>query len=65
MMVLLVQIKQIQKLILCCTTTSGTGNTFSYLSVECSDIANNFGTKINLSSSGQYWSGYNFNTRII
>ncbi len=45
---------------LCCTTTAGTGYTFPYLSVEWSDIANNFGTKINLSSSGQYWSGYNF-----
>jgi hypothetical protein len=53
------------KINLCCATTAGFGVVFPYLSVECSDIANSFGTKINLSSSGQFWSGYNFNTQII
>ncbi len=37
----------------------------TYLSVVCIDIANNIGTKVYLSSTGQYWSGYNLNTRII
>jgi len=50
---------------LCVSTTAGFGVVFPYLSVVCSDIANNFGTKIYLSSAGTYWTGYNFNTRII
>ena len=50
---------------LCCRTTAGTGILFPYLSVVCTDIANNYGTIINLSSSGQFWTGYNFNTRIV
>ena len=50
---------------LCVSTTAGFGVVFPYLSVVCSDIANNLGTKIYLSSAGTYWTGYNFNTRII
>jgi hypothetical protein len=50
---------------LCCATTAGFGNVFPYLSVVCSDIANNIGTKVYLNSSGAFWTGYNFNTRMI
>jgi hypothetical protein len=50
---------------LCCATTAGNAHVFPYLSVICSDIANSFGTKVFLSSEGQYWTGYNFNSRII
>jgi hypothetical protein len=53
------------KINLCCATTVGFANVFPYLSVECSDIANNIGTIVYLSSTGQYWTGYNFNARLI
>jgi hypothetical protein len=53
------------KINLCCATTVGFANVFPYLSVECSDIANNFGTILYLSSTGQFWTGYNFNARLI
>ncbi len=52
------------KINLCCATTVSFANVSPYLSVECSDVANNIGTKVYLSSTGQYWSGRNFNTRI-
>ena len=50
---------------LCCATTAGLGSTFNYLSVVCSDIANFIGTIVYLSSTGTFWTGYNFNARII
>jgi hypothetical protein len=50
---------------LCCATTAGFGSTFNYLSVVCSDIGNYMGTIVYLSSTGQFWTGYNFNARII
>jgi len=50
---------------LCSATTAGSGDVFPFVSVVCSDIANHIGTILYLSSSGAFWSGYNFNTRII